>query len=163
MEHLFLEELSLEGKLAKLVDGSDWKLEDRISQHFYPPKSELYGVRQVDSCVRVEPAPRLEAIVKIHAQSRPQIRSGEATTKLPFPTIMECEALELLTKKGCSCTPKVLHLASDIQDEDTWVPGGYIVYIFMEKLPGTSLRNFFERFDRTQRDKVRAAFRAAFM
>ena len=51
-----------------------------------------------------------------------------------------------------------------------WVPGGYLVFILMEKVPGKPLDNFWTdnsqvgpAMTRLQRDEVRAAFRKTLM
>jgi hypothetical protein len=49
------------------------------------------------------------------------------------------------------------------QDDDMWVPGGYIVFILMEKLPGVMIKeeDFWTKYSLQQRDEVRVAFQEA--
>jgi len=44
-----------------------------------------------------------------------------------------------------------------------WVPGGYVVYILMEKLPGSPPWDFWieERYSLEDRNEIREAFRVA--
>ncbi|KAL2004255.1 hypothetical protein VTN02DRAFT_4770 [Thermoascus thermophilus] len=69
----------------------------------------------------------------------------------------EINILDELTKKGCSCTPKLLSFATQKQRDTDWVPGGYIVFILMEKLPGRDLTAF-DTFSPDRRYEVRIAF-----
>jgi hypothetical protein len=50
--------------------------------------------------------------------------------------------LRRLTKAKCEYTPKLLSLLRAKQDDSMWIPGGWLVYILMEKLPGTPPLNF---------------------
>jgi hypothetical protein len=43
------------------------------------------------------------------------------------------------------------------------VPGGYLICILMEKLPGGSLYKSFHRFTLEERKEIRAAFRKALL
>lgn len=66
--------------------------------------------------------------------------------------------LENLTNGGCSCTPKLIDFDVFRQSEKGGpVPGGYIVFILMEKVPGKNLENF-DTFPLEKRDRVRIAF-----
>jgi hypothetical protein len=82
-------------------------------------------------------------------------------------TKLEIKALSRLTRTKCPYTPKFLSIRRKEQDSTMWVPGGYLVFILMEKLPGVPPVNFFKPSDtqpamtRPQRDEVREAFREA--
>lgn len=69
----------------------------------------------------------------------------------------EIRILKGLTEHGCSCTPKLLDYCIVDQTDDEYVPGGYIVLVLMEKLPGRNLTNF-PMFPLEKRDEVRIAF-----
>lgn len=51
----------------------------------------------------------------------------------------------------------------DKQDRHMWVPGGYILYILMEKLPGFSPERFYVDLDRAERDELRSKFKEAWL
>lgn len=74
---------------------------------------------------------------------------------------MELKALEQLTRERCSSAPKLLKYKQDRQDRDMSVPGGYIVYILMDRLPGVRLNDFWAR-DATERQEIRDAFKVAY-
>ncbi|KAH8821901.1 hypothetical protein F5884DRAFT_828068 [Xylogone sp. PMI_703] len=64
------------------------------------------------------------------------VRAKQATSELTYSYKSEIEALSILTKANCSSTPALLASGSDKQGAGPGVPGGYIFYILMEKLPG---------------------------
>lgn len=82
-------------------------------------------------------------------------------------TKMEVTALKRLTRMKCSYTPKLLSILRQEQDSTMWVPGGWLIFILMEKVPGVPLDNLWnstkERpaMTRSQRDEVREAFKEA--
>lgn len=63
--------------------------------------------------------------------------------RLNWETEQETEAPENVTAAGCSVTPHLLAVKRDVQDESSmkrgyiiWgMPGGYVTYILMIKLP----------------------------
>lgn len=73
---------------------------------------------------------------------------------------MELNYLHHLTKSRCSCTPKLIDYQIEVQDETDPVPGGFRLYILMEKIPGRNLVNFGE-LEMAERDQVRIAFAKA--
>lgn len=75
-------------------------------------------------------------------------------------TVLEIDRLERLTELGCTSTPRLIDYERMTQDDKMWLPGGYIVYILMELLPGISLDAFWE-LSRKERDEVRKAFQIA--
>lgn len=98
-------------------------------------------------------------------------------------TEQEIETLQRLTAAGCSVTPSLLAVHIGVQDESLlnsqdkpelqrrwgdirwWMPGGYIVYILMTKLPGQSLESFWDgkKFTLQDRNDIRNSFRKAFL
>ena len=86
----------------------------------------------------------------------------------------EIVALKRLTKAQCPAAPKLLDIKEGIQNkpmlrsgwtgkEEIWVPGGYVVWILMEKLPGVDLAEFFMpgKHSPQERQEIREAFRKA--
>lgn len=72
----------------------------------------------------------------------------------------ESEILKELTEKGSKCTPRLIGLEVRDQTDRDYVPGGYVQYLLMEKLPGTNLLDWRE-FDLQTRNRVRLAFAKA--
>lgn len=72
----------------------------------------------------------------------PSERAKYAWKELNDYTENEIDVLRTLTESGCSAAPKLLSWTRELQDETMWVPGGYVVYILMEKLPGAPPFNF---------------------
>ena len=63
-------------------------------------------------------------------------RAKQATTDLHPTAVDEIDALDILTQAGCSSTPTLLVWKQEKQTEHDWIPGGYIVYVLMNKFPG---------------------------
>src|SRR5947209_19261190 len=93
----------------------------------------------------------------------PRERAKYASKELNDYTENEINVLTKLTECDCSASPRLISWMREQQDETMWVPGGYVVYILMEKLPGDSPFNFWveKYFSLEDRDEVRKAFRAA--
>lgn len=90
--------------------------------------------------------------------------------RLNYATEQEIDILKRLTSAGCSSTPSLLAVKIDAQEEsvlDCWMPGGYIAYILMTKLPGEPLDlNVFWNenvYTKADRDEVRKAFKESYM
>lgn len=73
---------------------------------------------------------------------------------------MEITALGELTKAGGSCTPTLHAWKHEKQGTQMWIPGGFIVYILMEKLPGMRLDDIWS-LERKERYEVRKSFKEA--
>ncbi|KAI4287550.1 MAG: hypothetical protein L6R35_003191 [Caloplaca aegaea] len=105
----------------------------------------------------------------------PQERAKHASgMRLNLYTANEIGTLKRLTAAGCSATPTLLAVKVDMQTESDlgrpgwvtppWMPGGYIVYILMVKIPAQPLDyTFFWRMTQNERNEVRIAFRKAFL
>ena len=80
---------------------------------------------------------------------------------------MEIEALLRLTRTKCPYTPKLLSILQQQQDSTMWVPGGWLIFILREKVPGSPPLNLFRPSEeqaamtRSQRDEVREASKRA--
>lgn len=84
----------------------------------------------------------------------------QARTEMEYRAEQEIAALQGLTDANCSATPSLLAWKHTVQDDERYVPGGYITYILMEKCPGIDLRCFFQ-LPREERDQIREAFKKA--
>lgn len=69
----------------------------------------------------------------------------------------EIENLEELTEAGCNSTPRLIEYFSYMQHSQMRNPGGYILFIVMEKVQGQNLQNFGDLL-MEERDSVRIAF-----
>ncbi|KAK2753472.1 hypothetical protein FQN54_007862 [Arachnomyces sp. PD_36] len=116
-------------------------------------------------CRQSRPPTGKEAIIKVHMQIPTEFdlsadeRAKQATTSVSILTSTELKFLSHLTEKGCPSTPRLLSHFQVEQAEDFPVPGGYLVCLLMEKLPGKMIMDFWD-YDRAKRDRIREAFKA---
>ncbi|KAL8900637.1 MAG: hypothetical protein Q9207_005596 [Kuettlingeria erythrocarpa] len=131
---------------------------------------------------------RIEVPYDLPPSDDPEERAKEASgMRLNDYTVQEIETLKRLTAGKCSATPTLLAVKVDVQDKSSvlnstgkpgfssrwddnvqwWMPGGYIVYILMNKLPAEPLNsNTYWRgqlFTPEDRNEVRSAFKKAYM
>lgn len=98
-------------------------------------------------------------------------------------TKREIAGLERVTAARCSVTPSLLAVKIEEQDESIlnsqdkpefrhycgnvkwWMPGGYVVYILMTKLPGQCLGSFWDErvFTPQERQEIRECFRKSYL
>ncbi len=106
--------------------------------------------------------------------------------RLNYATEQEIDILKRLTSTDCSVTPSLLGFKINAQDSSVlsskdspkfarcwgknvqwFMPGGYIAYILMTKLPGEPLDlNVFwneDVYTKADRDEVRKAFKESYM
>lgn len=75
----------------------------------------------------------------------------------------ELTALQTLSKKPCKSTPTLLLSKLVEQDDSGWVPGGFVLYLLMEKLLGTRLtEDIFWALPKGERSLVRDQFKTAY-
>ncbi|KAL8918051.1 MAG: hypothetical protein Q9208_007573 [Pyrenodesmia sp. 3 TL-2023] len=177
----------------KSWEGTAPEERDNLDEDDEWQPSEAHAVYE---CVQVQgPWRGTVAIVKVRIEvpyslppdEDPQERAKEASgMRLNDWTMQEIETLERLTAGGCSATPTLLAVKVDVQDESVlnssgkpefesrwgeniqwWMPGGYIVYILMEKLPAEPLDIYTywkgQRFTMEDRNEIRKAFKKAYM
>ncbi|KAL1998286.1 hypothetical protein VTN02DRAFT_6464 [Thermoascus thermophilus] len=157
---------------------STWKLERKLQENeYYIPKdtAQIDGLgseaRAVFIGSKLSGDGPQEAIIKIRMQipwmgtvtKKPLIRAKQATPEMIAQSKMEVETLSILTNAHCSCTPALFSWVKKQQGNDQWVPGGYILYILMEKLPGVNPAPIYDHMTRQERDDLRAAFKAAWL
>ncbi|KAL8830159.1 MAG: hypothetical protein Q9170_005864 [Blastenia crenularia] len=140
---------SMNGRLVTFPNGSKWKLTKKISEK---PWTGSHPSKRDDADEEDEPWQPSEA----HA-------------------VYEC--VQTLTAAGCSVTPTLLAVQIAEQDQSVlefrfpestvqmWMPGGYIVYILMAKLPAQpmDINSFWNDYSRSERDQVRDAFKKSYM
>lgn len=124
----------------------------------YPPPSLLlrtHFIQSTDQTGRI-PSPSTQTYPLLS-------RSKQATTTLTPPATNEITALTTLTASNSSSTPSLLSWKQANQDCDAGIPGGYVVYILMEKLPGVRADNLLRELGREERDLLRGCFREAWL
>lgn len=90
-------------------------------------------------------------------------RMKQASGDLSALSSTEFEALKILNRGGCLSCPKIINYKQKEQDEEWIVPGGYVLYIALEKWPGIRLTHqLFWELPRQERDSIRAAFRDSY-
>lgn len=87
-------------------------------------------------------------------------KRGAVSKDVNEVTLSEVECLEKLTEAGCTSTPRLLAYQRLAQNDEMWLPGGYLFCILMQLVPGVSLEDFWE-LARDERDRARKAFRIA--
>jgi hypothetical protein len=129
----------------------------------------LYACQNVDNLSE-------EALVKIYMQipymgsefDLPEERATQASDVLIESSQSEYEALQHLTERRCQSTPALLGHKMDKQQENGLVPGGYILYLLMTRMPGIPLGtnvvfdSLFWKLPDTTRDNIREAFKVAY-
>ncbi|KAJ5613622.1 hypothetical protein N7528_007276 [Penicillium herquei] len=163
--------------------GSIWKLETKIHEHAYQHTQYDWEsiqltseARGVFTCSKVSGDGPSTAIIKIRlqipwlrtARKRSETRAKQSTSNIPATFDLEVEALSKLTQAGCSSTPALYSSKKDQQTWDELVPGGYKLFILMEKLRGSpdAVDLFFtakRRDSRLERDNLRKAFKKAWL
>jgi hypothetical protein len=83
---------------------------------------------------------------------------------LPDAKIDEEFALITLTEAGCKSSPLLLnHKRATQADDSPYVPGGFIVYLVTEALPGIILdEDKYWELEYNERTKIRLAFKDAY-
>ncbi|KAI9682484.1 MAG: hypothetical protein M1829_000276 [Trizodia sp. TS-e1964] len=173
-KHLWIDD-TLDGKRITFPQYSNsvWELRHKISENSQQ-WDEPHESKAVFVCKQVE-GPRVgaEEIIKVHMQIphtpyprrlTPEIRESLISMEVNIHAQKEIEALDRLTAAGCSCSPKLLAWIQEKQDASLPLPGGYVIYILMEKLPGESPHDLFMpgRSTLEERDQIRASFRPGF-
>lgn len=95
----------------------------------------------------------------IHAE-----RARQAIETISGDGRRELENLDILAAGGSQFTPTVRQRQEGKQNDEGWVPGGFVVHILMDHAPGIQLdeRKFWS-YSRRVRDRIREAFKAAWM
>ncbi|KAJ5550855.1 hypothetical protein N7461_005553 [Penicillium sp. DV-2018c] len=152
---------------------SQWKILEKLNEHDYQVNEEEndeYGFRSFASAKYLCCDPRAEtkkAFMRIYVQvphrkterDDADTRSRQATTYNPPELI----AYRDLTEKGSSNTPKLLGYKTDKQDLSGLVPGGFIIWLVWEIVPGLRLgygngADPFWALEGYEREQVRSAF-----
>jgi hypothetical protein len=158
-----------------------WTIEDKVSQH----------TRQREAPQPGEPGFKpssAEATFHVRRDSNGQIAFMRVHMQVPHPGTeyediedrrlqaslcphTEVQALMDFHNANATMTPALLGIKEEFQGSDGCVPGGYIVFIVFEKVPGIRLADdqsapypgfplhtFFRRFERKERNAIREQF-----
>lgn len=88
----------------------------------------------------------------------------KAKQALPEAEISEERAMLALTKGGCESVPRLLNWKRVKQDNLGPIPGGYLIYLVLQNLPGVRLsREDYWNLSEAQREEIREAFKVAYM
>ncbi|OJI83011.1 hypothetical protein ABZX51_006116 [Aspergillus tubingensis] len=125
-------------------------------------------VKQVGSRI----TPPVNGYMRIYKQipteetvaDRPEVRAQQAKTVVP----PELGAYRQLMDKGSTFTPRLLDSMEQKQDIYSFVPGGYVVWIVTEEVPGIRLGNSignetFWAMKPCVRDEIRLSFKEAYL
>ena len=86
-----------------------------------------------------------------------------AKQAVPLGVCGELECFKLLQSGRCSAAPRFLGHAESTQGDNDLLPGGYIIYVVWEKVPGEPLTmEYFWGLDSTAREDIRSKFCAAY-
>ncbi|KAK2754214.1 hypothetical protein FQN54_007093 [Arachnomyces sp. PD_36] len=127
--------------------------------------AKSYLTETCGTCVATQaegPNPGVQGIAKIRMQlpddpSNPSsTKPQHASSRLGF----EYYNHDTLTKLGCTCTPKLLDYVLVRQNERHPLPGGFLFFLIMERVPGRNLVNFAD-LPMSERNQVRLAFAKA--
>ena len=83
-------------------------------------------------------------------------------TTVNITVATEIKFMKRLTERNCSSTPRMLEYALMRQPEGMCLPGGYIVFILMELLPGKMIMDFWS-YSREKRSRIREAAKKALL
>lgn len=98
----------------------------------------------------------------------PEERATQASDVLIESSQSEYKALQHLTKRRCQSTPTLLGHKMDKQPKNGLVPGGYILYLLITRMPGIPLGtdvvfdSLFWKLPNTTRYSIREAFKVAY-
>jgi len=126
--------------------------------------------RRLGALICVNQETNNEAIMKIRMQiphqgtthATAKVRAAQASTNPAWMGQNEHQAFEILNEANCSYAPQLQNYKQIKQTKAGIVPGGYICYFLMNKLPGISLGTCFWDLNRGERDDIRAAFKKAY-
>lgn len=104
--------------------------------------------------------PYFDATYALHHERARQAKSG-----MRGYTIQEISALDCLAKTGCSSSPKLFAWKNEAQEGGiSWVPGGFMDYVLMEKVSGIRPPAHWERRENDEeRAQLLASFKEAYL
>ncbi|KAE8153515.1 hypothetical protein BDV25DRAFT_136806 [Aspergillus avenaceus] len=143
---------------------TEWRLgkvqSEKYRNHYQRHYGETGDICSVCVATQTEgPSVGMKAVVKIKVQVQRWTRAFPDDDEILLTDEIERELdnLTRLTEGGCTATPRLIDSNMVRQDNGYLNPGGYIVVLLMEKLPGMNLLGF-ANFSLEKRNQVRIAF-----
>ncbi|KAE8153176.1 hypothetical protein BDV25DRAFT_38548 [Aspergillus avenaceus] len=128
-------------------------LSSKTRSQYDPVGGDTFEQHEVYECTRSDKPIKSQHTIKIKRQMN--FWSNRDYHEPSDGINREVENLHRL--KSCTSTPKLIGLRIDNQGPGDDLPGGYIAYIVMQKVPGKGLHNYDELTPRDQ-NRVRIAF-----
>jgi hypothetical protein len=159
---------------------SVWLIDKKLSQHNYQEMEWdpgfLSGPPSAEATFRVRQGHGTKAYMRVYMQvpypsTELEPREVRREQAGPCPHL-EVNALKCFHQKHATMTPALFGFKEELQGDDDVVPGGFIVYMVFQHVPGIRLANdqgaydpefpkpkFFREFKkRAERDKIRDEF-----
>ncbi|PLB46526.1 hypothetical protein P170DRAFT_427840 [Aspergillus steynii IBT 23096] len=157
---------------------SHWTLTEKLGERHsqlipedvieYPSlRGAAYGTFLAKSAENVNQEAVIRIIMQIpHAGA--EIASSAERARYAVQTIPKraqdmVDALTLLDGAQCRCAPRLMGVVERAQGDTDPVPGGFLTYLLLEKLPGKKMGPWFWDLDRDERDKMRAYLKDAWI
>ncbi|KAK2758709.1 hypothetical protein FQN54_003399 [Arachnomyces sp. PD_36] len=154
-------------KTSVTTDVAKWKLgpifTERETWGYDDIDPDVFITEAAGACVVTQidgPNPGMQGIAKIRIQipNAPEDYPSTKPHRCSARSGFEYVNLRELTEHGCTCSPRLLDFQLFYQTSRKHpVPGGFWVFIVMERLPGRNLVNFAD-LPMSERDQVRLAF-----
>lgn len=93
---------------------------------------------------------------KLSADRRSQQRGSSESADF------EAGGLRMVTRAKCSSTPKLLAVKKTTQPKAWWIPGGYLAFVAMTKVPGIKIERI-EDLCSQEQEEMKQSFKKAWM
>ncbi|KAH8429865.1 uncharacterized protein LDX57_007537 [Aspergillus melleus] len=137
-----------------------WEISKNLSTKVRQQEDPLGGFtterHEVYEAIRVDQPSNAPDIIKIKSQ----IEYWTTRDYSEHSDEINREIYNLSQLQDCKCTPKLLGYAIKTQGPDDELPGGYVAYIVMQKVPGETLNDFDNRTE-AEKNRIRVALIAA--
>lgn len=150
-------------RIVDFPDGASYKLLDPLTDYRACHDGTPLEARIVYTCRRVDSDNDVEAVVKIKVQlpgisgtDRWKPEEGPSST-----TAQEFKALEIFRKADSTYAPHLLGFKRGVQGDKFPLPGGYITYTLMSKVPGETLFNHYWSLPEEERQDLAQKFLGA--
>ncbi|KGO78311.1 hypothetical protein PITC_059240 [Penicillium italicum] len=155
------------------MPSQTWAIANKLSENPFQVTQELVDKGMGPSstvakfnCHSVD-APENLAYMRVYCQV-PMVGTEFFSTRargeqaVPEPRNRELEALKAFKRKNCTAVPRLLDYYEGVQDQEGFVPGGYVTYLIWEKVPGHCLSDEeYWNMNPDERASIRSMFREA--
>ncbi|GKZ29601.1 hypothetical protein AbraIFM66950_005633 [Aspergillus brasiliensis] len=133
-----------------------WKvgtiLSSKVRQQEDPQGGSTYERHEVYEATRIDRPSKRPDVIKVKKQIVSWSNCGFSE---PSDDVYR-EIYNLSQLEDCRSTPKLLGYAVETQIDSDELPGGYIAYIVMQKVPGENLHGF-DRLPKEEQNRIRVA------